>query len=72
MKIVGKVEVQGYTRVEDLDEGEVFCFCDDNEVYMKASRGYMISLENGYLIDYEEEGYENRPVRTLKAHLVIE
>ena len=71
MKIVGKVEVQGYLRIEDLDEGDVFCFCDDNEAYIKASRGYILNLRNGYLIDYED-GYEDRPVRTLKAHLVIE
>lgn len=72
MKIVGKVEVQGYTRVEDLDEGDVFCFCDDNEVYMKTSEDYIVSLENGKLTDYEEYDYYNRPVRTLKTHLVIE
>ena len=71
MKIVGKVEVQGYTRVEDLDDGDVFCFCDDNEVYIKTPRGYIVNLRNGYIIDYEDD-YENRPVRILKAHLVIE
>lgn len=71
MKIVGNIEVQGYTRVEDLDEGEVFCFCDDNEAYIKTSRGCMVNLENGDIIDYEE-GYEDKPVRILKAHLVIE
>ena len=71
MKIVGNVEVQGYLRVEDLDGGEVFCFCDDNEAYMKTSQGYIVSLRNGDIIDYECEDY-NRPVRILKAHLVIE
>lgn len=70
MKIVGNVEVQGYTRVEDLNDGEVFCFCDDSKVYMKAPLRYMVNLENGVIIDYE--GYEDKPVRTLKAHLVIE
>lgn len=73
MKIVGKVEVQGYTRVEDLDEGDVFCFCDDDTVYMKADDAInIISLENGLIIDYVDYGWENRPVRILKAHLVIE
>ena len=73
MKIVGNVEVQGYTRVEDLDEGDVFCFCDDNTVYMKASQGYMIDLANGDINEYAyEEYYTNKPVRTLKAHLIIE
>lgn len=72
MKIVGNVEVQGYTRVEDLDEGDVFCFCDDDTVYMKAFQGYMIDLANGDIDEYGYEEYRDRPVRILKAHLVIE
>lgn len=72
MKIVGNVEVQGYLRVEDLDEGDVFCFCDDNEVYMKTSEGYIVSLEDGKLTGDDEYDCYNRPVRILKAHLVIE
>lgn len=72
MKIVGNVEVQGYLRIEDLDIGEVFCFCDNNEVYMNTSQGFIVNLSNGDLIDYECDDYANRPVRILKAHLVIE
>ena len=34
MEIVGKIEVKGFLRCEDLEDGEVFAFLDDSEPYM--------------------------------------
>ena len=73
MEIVGKIEVKGFLRCEDLDDGEVFTFLDDSEPYMLCSTNYerfLINLNTG---DMEETAdFSERPVRRLKAKLIIE
>ena len=74
MEIVGKIEVKGFLRCEDLEDGEVFAFLDDSEPYMLCSINYdrfLINLNTG---DMEEEvaNFSERPVRRLKAKLIIE
>lgn len=75
MQINGNIDVQGFTRVADLECGAVFAFCDDSEVLMKGSdaHGYdmAVRLEDGAVYDVEEEGWVNRPVRQIKAVLTI-
>lgn len=77
MEIKGKIEVQGYTRISDLDDGETFTFCDDDDLYMKGvSRNgctYAINLADGMVYDIDEEcWWDNRPVRLIKSILEIQ
>ena len=73
MEIIGKIEVKGFLRCEDLEDGEVFTFLDDNSPYMLCSDSWdmcVVNLETGdvgYISDSSE-----RPVRRLKAKLIIE
>lgn len=74
MEIIGKVEVKGYLSCEDLDNGEVFTFLDDNEPCMLCADNYdtyIVDLDSGaiegVICDFSE-----RPVRRLKAKLIIE
>lgn len=74
MEIIGKVEVKGYLSCEDLDNGEVFTFLDDNKPYMLCTDNYdtyIVDLDSGdiegVICDFSE-----RPVRRLKAKLIIE
>ena len=74
MEIIGKIEVKGFLRCEDLEDGEVFTFLDDNSPYMLCSDSwdtYVINLETGDVGGYISDLSE-RPVRRLKAKLVIE
>ena len=74
MEIIGKIEIKGFLRCEDLEDGEVFTFLDDDEPCMLCSDNYdsfIVNLKTG-----ETEGYINdfsdRPIRRLKAKLIIE
>ena len=74
MEIIGKVETKGFLRCEDLDNGEVFTFLDDNRPRMLCSdiyETYIIDLDTGNI-----EGilcdFPDRPIRRLKAKLIIE
>ena len=74
MEIIGKIEVKGFLRCEDLEDGEVFAFLDDDEPCMLCTDNYdrfIVNLKTG-----ETEGYINdfsdRPIRKLKAKLIIE
>lgn len=76
MEINGKVEVQGFTRICDLDDGVTFAFCDSNELFIKGSSSstyllYAINLEDGTVYDIEDMDWENRPVRQIKTVLTI-
>jgi hypothetical protein len=78
MEINGIVEVQGFTRICDLDDGVTFAFCDSNELFMKGSSSassdvlYAISLADGTVYDiYDEEDWSDRPVRQIKTILTI-
>ena len=73
MEIIGKIEVKGFLRCEDLEDGEVFTFLNDNSPYMLCSDSWdrcVVNLETGdvgYISDLSE-----RPIRRLKAKLIIE
>lgn len=74
MDIIGKVEVKGFLRCVDLEDGEVFTFLDFYVPYMVGSNDYdtyIINLRDGYIEELDSSIAE-RPVRRLKAKLVIE
>ena len=75
MEIKGNVEIQGFTRVCDLDDWAVFVFCDDNELFIKGKEDDFLcvtNLENGIVYDIDDVGWYNRPVREVKAVLTVE
>ena len=77
MEIIGKVETKGYLRVIDLQNGEVFVFLDDNRPLIKVFDGYAngyVDLEDGNFVyaDSESNDDYDRPVRKIKAKLIIE
>ena len=74
MEIIGNIEAKGFLRCVDLEDGEVFTFLDDNKPYMICSNNcdtLVINLDTG---DIEGDIYDftDRPVRKLKAKLIIE
>lgn len=74
MEIIGKIEVKEYLKCRDLEDGEVFTFLDDNKPFMLCSddyERYIIDLDTGNIegVIYD---FSERPVRRLKAKLVIE
>lgn len=74
MEIIGKIEVKGFLRVQDLEDGEIFAYLDDNEPLM-VSHGrydYIINLKTGEVTDDDEIFCSDRPIRRLKAKLLIE
>ena len=75
MEIKGKVEVQGFTTIEDLECGTVFVFCDDNEPMLVGCNyedtTYAIRLSDGAVYGVYEKGWEGRPVRQIKAVLTV-
>lgn len=74
MEIIGKVDIIGFLRVEDLEDGEVFTFLDDNRPYMLCADNcdsYVVKLETGYIEEYISD-FSDRPIRRLKAKLIIE
>ena len=53
--IIGKIEIKGFLRCRDLDDGDVFTFLDSYVPYMVVSNEYdtyIINLRDGYI----EEG----------------
>lgn len=76
MEIKGNIEVQGFTRIDDLDDGTVFVFLDENEPMLKGSdyngNIYAIQLSNGEVLNAYEGNQYDRPVRQIKAVLTVE
>lgn len=75
MEIIGKVEVKGFLRIKDLLYGEVFAYLDDNKPFMYCSDGnddFIIDLSTGELIVDSDIIFSDRPIRILKAKLIIE
>ena len=75
MEIIGKIEVKGFLTCEDLNKGDVFTFLDENVPYMIGSNeydNYIINLSNGYVKAEDWDSSIDRPVRRLKAKLLIE
>lgn len=76
MEINGTVEIQGFTRICDLEDGTTFAFCDSNKLFIKGSASstyllYAIDLEDGTVYDTEHMDWEDRPVRQIKTVLTI-
>lgn len=74
MEIIGKVNIEGFLRCEDLEYGEVFTFLDDNRPCILCADNYdtyIVDLNTGD-IEGTIEDFSERPVRRLKAKLVIE
>ena len=76
MEIKGNVEIQGFTRICDLEQGTVFVFCDDNEPMLMGGNlkgaTYVICLSGGEVFEVYDERWEDRPVRQIKAVLTVE
>ena len=73
MEIIGKIEIKGFLTCNDLEDGEVFTFLDDSDPYMICSNDYedyIINLNTGFIEDVEN--LSERPIRKLKAKLIIE
>lgn len=74
MEIIGNVDIKGFLRCEDLGCGEVFTFLDDNRPYMLCQDNYdvyVIDIGTG-AIEGVIQDFPERPVRRLKAKLIIE
>lgn len=74
MEIIGKIEVKGFLRACDLSDGDVFTFLDDDIPYMLCSNNcdiLIINLSTGEL-EADVCEFPDRPVRRLKAKLIIE
>ena len=74
MEIIGNINIKGFLRCEDLEYGEVFTFLDNNKICMLCTDSYdtyIIDLATGD-IEGTIEDFSERPVRRLKAKLVIE
>lgn len=75
MEVIGNIEAKGFVKVQDLNAGEVFTFLDDNEPLMFVGNCYadcIINLRTGDMIEDEDILYSDRPIRRLKAKLIIE
>lgn len=76
MKINKEIEVKGFTRIEDLGDGDVFIFLDEGDPYIvgvdeNSGDTYAINLRNGIVTDVCESNWYDRPVERLNAELVI-
>lgn len=74
MKIIGKIEVDGYLRIEDLEPGEVFAFLDDDKhLYIATDSVRFIDLETGESLNSDYHfGYEDKPIKRINAKIIIE
>lgn len=77
MEIKGNVEIKGFIRICDLEDGAVFVFCDENEPMLKGYNNksitcYAIRLADGTVFDVFDKDWEDRPVRQIKAVLTVE
>ena len=77
MEIKGNIKVQGFKTIDDLEDGAVFVFCDENVPMLKGSNYndivYAIRLRDGAVfVVYNEENWYDRPVRQIKAVLTVE
>ena len=75
MEIIGKIEIKGFLRVEDLGSGEIFAYLDDDEPLMFIcgdNCDYIINLKTNAITEDEDIIFSDRPIRKLKAKLIIE
>ena len=74
MEIIGEIEFKGFLSCRDLDDGEVFTFLDDSRPFILCSddyERYIVDLDTGN-IEGVIYNFSDRPVRRLKAKLLIE
>ena len=74
MEIIRNADIKGFLRCEDLKCGEVFTFLDNNEPCMLCEDNYdtyIVDLATGLIEGFIQDFLE-RPVRRLKAKLIVE
>ena len=72
LRISNKTEIKGFLRVEDLEDGQLFTFLDEDSVFMKTDfDSKFVNLETGTLYEYYGCTNEDRPVRKLYGELKI-
>ena len=76
MKINEEIKVKGFTRIEDLDNGDVFIFLDKSDPYIvgideNSDDTYAINLRNGIVTEVYESNWGDRPIEILNVELVI-
>ena len=77
MRIDIRREIKTVLTIEDLTDGDVFCFIDEpRDFYMKVCDGLpnmcAIDLKRGFAVDVVQEELEYKPVEKVNAVLVIE
>ena len=75
MEIIGNIKVNGFLRVEDLGNGEIFAYLDDDEPLMfiyDNNCDYIINLKTNTITENKNIIFSERPIRKLKAKLIIE
>ena len=70
MTVEGTIKINGFLRVEDLNEGEAFVFEDSDTVFMRAELDQFINLEDGTISNVFD--YNDSPVRRINAKIVVE
>lgn len=70
MTVEGTIKINGFLRVEDLNEGEAFVFEDSDTVFMRAELDQFINLEDGTISNVFD--YDDSPVRRINAKIVVE
>ena len=72
LEIINKGQVSGFLRVEDIEEGQLFSFLDENNVYIKTDWDCdFVNLETGELNKYYGSPHEERPIKKIFAQLKI-
>lgn len=71
LKIKNKVAITGFLSVEDLRQGDLFAFLDEEEVYLMTDSDYFVRLPDGEMLDVYSENYTDRPIKTLNAEMII-
>lgn len=75
MKINGEIAVKGFLTIDDLDCGDTFAFDDDNTLYLlgvnELDYPCVINLENGKILDAEDNKMIDRPIHRINAIVTI-
>lgn len=72
MKIVGKVESEGYLTYRDLDPGTCFHFKNDDTLFIACTGNCLANLENGDLFNIFEQEWSEKPVMRKNAFVRLE
>lgn len=72
LEIINKDQVSGFLRIEDIEEGQLFSFLDEDNVYIKTDWDCdFVNLETGELNKYYGSPHEERPIKKIFAQLKI-